>query len=100
VTQSDERSTVTGCRSAGAGKAGGIVLGSGAGVQYVEPASAVALNNELAAARAEALAAEEAVLASLTQAAAERSASLQALLQAVARLDCARARSRCAAPCL
>lgn len=76
-------------------KSSGIVLGSGVGVQYVEPGAAVALNNQLVAAQAEALAAEEAVLACLTQLVADRAEQLGALLDGVARLDAARARSRC-----
>lgn len=46
----------------------GVLLGSsaGGGVLYLEPPAAVPLNNELAAARGEAYAAEEAVLWKLT----------------------------------
>lgn len=40
----------------------GVMLGSSGGVLYLEPPAAVPLNNELAAARGEANAAEEAVL--------------------------------------
>jgi dsDNA-specific endonuclease/ATPase MutS2 len=42
----------------------GVMLGSsvGGGMTYIEPAQVVSLNNELMAARAEAMAAEEAVL--------------------------------------
>lgn len=40
----------------------GVMLGSSGGVLYLEPPAAVPLNNELAAARGEAYAAEEAVL--------------------------------------
>ncbi len=44
----------------------GVLLGSAAGIIYLEPPAAVPLNNELAAARGEAYAAEEAVLWRLT----------------------------------
>jgi dsDNA-specific endonuclease/ATPase MutS2 len=44
----------------------GVLLGSSAGVLYLEPPAAVPLNNELAAARGEAYAAEESVLWRLT----------------------------------
>lgn len=83
----------------GGGKSSGIVLGSGVGVQYMEPGLAVALNNEWVAAQAQALAAEEVVLAGLTQLVAERVHELQALLDGVARLDAAKARSRCVCVC-
>jgi hypothetical protein len=51
-------------RPSGTKLAGGVTLGAstGGGMLYVEPPAAVAGNNELAAARAEALSAEEAVL--------------------------------------
>lgn len=69
-------------------------------MHYVEPGAIVSLNNELVAAQATALAAEEAVLASLTQLVADGMHEVQALLDGVAGLDAARARSRCAVTCM
>jgi hypothetical protein len=61
----------------------GLILGTGAGVVYVEPPAAVPLNNELGAARAEAAAAEEAVLWGLTGQVADAEETLQRALDAV-----------------
>lgn len=80
---------------AGESKGTGVVLGSGVGVQYVEPGAAVPLNNDLAAARAEALTAEEAVLWQLTGLVIDHHAELAGLLAAVVWLDVASARHRC-----
>lgn len=82
---------------AGESKGGGVVLGAGPAVQYVEPGAAVPLNNDLAAARGEALSAEEAVLWSLTGRIIDAHGILAALLSAVVALDVASARHRCAA---
>ncbi len=69
----------------GDGAPRGILLGaSGAGgLQFVEPPAAVPLNNELAAARAEALAADEAVLWRLTGRVADAEADLRRALDVV-----------------
>eukprot|EP00884_Botryococcus_braunii_P008293 jgi/Botrbrau1/17465/Bobra.0054s0052.1 len=72
----------------------GLVLGSGPGVVYVEPPAAVPLNNELAAARGEAAAAEEAVLWKLTGRVADGEDTLLHALDAVVWLDVALARAR------
>lgn len=72
----------------------GILLASDGGVSYIEPAAAVAANNELAAARGEAAAAEEAVLWETTTKVIEASDTLSQLLDMVVRLDVACARSR------
>jgi len=71
--------------AAGEGAPRGILLGaSGAGgMQFVEPPAAVPLNNELAAARAEALAADEAVLWRLTGRVADAEADLTRALDVV-----------------
>ena len=63
----------------------GILLGASASgsMQFIEPPAAVPLNNELAAARAEALAAEEAVLWRLTGRVADIEVDLQRALDAV-----------------
>lgn len=63
----------------------GVLLGksTGGGIQYVEPAAAVSLNNELAAARGEAFAAEEAVLWRLTGLVMDVTDSLQHILNVV-----------------
>eukprot|EP00892_Ulva_mutabilis_P010253 jgi/Ulvmu1/75/UM001_0078.1 len=79
---------------AGEAKGGGVVLGTGAGVKYVEPGAAVAMNNDLAAARAEAMSAEEGVLWGLTGLIIDRHAELAGLLEAVVWLDVASARHR------
>jgi len=73
-----------------------VVLGTGAGVVYVEPRAAVGLNNDLSAAQAEAMAAEEAVLWRLTGLIIDRHVELAALLDSVVWLDVAAARHRCA----
>lgn len=72
----------------------GIVLGSGAGdsMQYIEPSAAVPLNNELGVARAEAAAAEEAVLWQLTGSVVDQLSELQAALDVVVWLDVVSAR--------
>lgn len=59
---------------------------------YIEPAAAVSVNNELIVARAEAMAAEEAVLWSLTASIVEHVDQLRAVLEVVVWLDviCAR----------
>lgn len=72
----------------------GILLASDAGVSYIEPAAAMDANNELAAARGEVAAAEEAVLWNVTSQVIEASDSLSQLLDMVIRLDVACARSR------
>lgn len=66
----------------------GILLGSGGGgsVLYLEPPAAVPLNNELAAARGEAFAAEEAVLWRLTGLVVDVSEDMQRLLDTVGSL--------------
>jgi hypothetical protein len=61
----------------------GLILGTGPGIVYVEPPAAVPLNNELAAARGEAAAAEEAVLWKLTGQVADAADTLQQALDAV-----------------
>lgn len=79
----------------GESKGGGVVLGTGTGVQYVEPGAAVPLNNDLAAARGEALAAEEAVLWQLTGLIIDHHGVLADLLSSVVWLDGISARHRC-----
>ena len=71
--------------AAGEGAPRGILLGASesGGMQYIEPPAAVPLNNELAAARAEAAAAEEAVLWRLTGRVADIDADLQRALDVV-----------------
>ncbi len=63
----------------------GILLGASdsGSMQFIEPPAAVPLNNELAAARAEALAAEEAVLWRLTGRVADIEVDLRRALDAV-----------------
>lgn len=71
--------------AAGEGAPRGILLGASdsGGMQYIEPPAAVPLNNELGAARAEAAAAEEAVLWRLTGRLADVDADLQRALDVV-----------------
>ena len=63
----------------------GMLLGSspGGGTMYIEPHRAVSLNNDLAAARGKARAAEEAVLWRLTGAVAEAMDGVQSCLATV-----------------
>ena len=72
----------------------GIVISNGgrAGVMYVEPTAAVPINNLLIAARAEAMAAEEAVLWSLTSTIIDSLEQLRSVLDVIVLLDviCAR----------
>ena len=81
--------------AAGEGAPRGILLGASesGGMQYIEPPAAVPLNNELGAARAEAAAAEEAVLWRLTGRLADIDADLQRAL------DVARLQSACLGEC-
>lgn len=74
----------------------GILLGTspGGGAFYIEPPSAVPLNNELAAARGEAAAAEEKVMWQLTGQVIDNLADMQAALAIVIWLDVATARAR------
>lgn len=65
----------------------GILLGSSAGCLYVEPPAAVALNNDLAAARGEAATAAEAVLWRLTGDVIDAVSDLERLLDVVRRLQ-------------
>ena len=77
--------------AAGEGAPRGILLGASdsGGMQYIEPPAAVPLNNELGAARAEAAAAEEAVLWRLTGRLADIDFDLQRALDVVrAQLGC------------
>ncbi|KAG2444932.1 hypothetical protein HXX76_001668 [Chlamydomonas incerta] len=76
--------------------AGGVLLGSapGGSLVYVEPAAAVAMNNELGAARAEAQAAEEQVLWNLTGLVMGALEELQDAYRTVAWLDVLSARAR------
>ena len=69
----------------------GILLGTspGGGAYYIEPPSAVPLNNDLAAAKGEAAAAEENVLWQLTGQIIDNLADLQASLDMVRLLSCA-----------
>lgn len=71
------------------------MLGSSAGgaLLYVEPGAVVPTNNELAAARGEAYAAEEAVLSQLSMRCAAQAASLQAVLDQLVWLDVAVAKA-------
>jgi dsDNA-specific endonuclease/ATPase MutS2 len=80
----------------GARPRGSLLIGSGGGgsMEYYEPGVTVALNNELTAARAEALSAVESVLWELSVDVADRLADLRRLLDAVAWLDVACARHR------
>lgn len=73
----------------------GVVLGSSAGgaLLYVEPGAVVPTNNELAAARGEAYAAEETVLSQLSMRCAALAASLEAVLDALIWLDVAVAKA-------
>lgn len=73
----------------------GVVLGSSAGgaLLYVEPGAVVPTNNELAAARGEAYAAEETVLSQLSMRCAAHAASLEAVLDALVWLDVAVAKA-------
>eukprot|EP00198_Chlamydomonas_reinhardtii_P000810 XP_001690145.1 predicted protein [Chlamydomonas reinhardtii] len=75
---------------------GGVLLGSapGGSLVYVEPAAAVAMNNELGAARAEAQAAEEQVLWNLTGLVMGCLDELQDAYRTVAWLDVLSARAR------
>lgn len=74
----------------------GILLGSGPGgsTWYVEPAAAVPLNNELAGAKGELAAAEEAVLWRLTGKVGDREEDLSHALHAVVWLDSIAAKAR------
>ncbi|KAL3134938.1 hypothetical protein ABBQ32_007900 [Trebouxia sp. C0010 RCD-2024] len=74
----------------------GILLGTspGGGAFYIEPPSAVALNNELAAARGEAGAAEENVLWQLTGQVIDNLEDIQRALDNVVWLDVVAARAR------
>ncbi|KAL0045927.1 hypothetical protein WJX82_008672 [Trebouxia sp. C0006] len=74
----------------------GILLGTspGGGAFYIEPPSAVPLNNELAAARGEAAAAEEKVMWQLTGQVIDNLADMQAALAIVIWLDVVTARAR------
>lgn len=73
----------------------GMLLGSSTGgsIVYVEPTAAVPLNNDLAAARGEAYAAEESVLWKLTGIVMEALDSLQHILDVVS--HCMRQKMHC-----
>ncbi len=72
-----------------------MLLGSSAGgaIVYVEPGSVVPGNNELAAARGECFAAEEAVLSKLSMLCAEHAEHLQHVLDVLVWLDVAVAKA-------
>lgn len=67
----------------------GMLLGSspGGGMMYIEPASCVPINNELAAARGKAKAAEEAVLWRLTGGIADEMANIEACYHLVSTIS-------------
>ncbi|GAB4813086.1 hypothetical protein N2152v2_000132 [Parachlorella kessleri] len=95
VTQHAGRVCVA-CPANSDGPPKGILLGSGPGgmTWYVEPPAAVPLNNELAAARGEMYAAEEAVLWRLTSSVVEAVETIQETLGKVVWLDSVAARAR------
>ncbi|EIE19122.1 hypothetical protein COCSUDRAFT_38365 [Coccomyxa subellipsoidea C-169] len=72
----------------------GVLLGSAAGIIYLEPPAAVPLNNELAAARGEAYAAEEAVLWRLTGLVVDAEEDVRRALEIVLWLDLTAAKAR------
>lgn len=72
----------------------GLVLGSSAGSVFLEPPACVQLNNQLQQVRAEAQAAEDAVLWKVTAAVLEAYQELRQGLEFVVWLDCAVARAR------
>lgn len=82
--------------ASGDGAPKGILLGTspGGGNYYVEPPSAVPLNNDLGAARGEAAAAEEAVMWKLTGQISDDLEDIQAALDTVVWLDVVTARAR------
>ncbi|KAK9818002.1 hypothetical protein WJX72_005611 [[Myrmecia] bisecta] len=94
VTEQAGRMCVAVAASGGVPK--GILLGSspGGGMYYIEPSSAVPLNNDLGAARGEMFAAEEAVLWRLTSAVVDDRDDVQRCLDTVVWLDVAASRAR------
>ncbi|BDA49511.1 Endonuclease MutS2 [Coccomyxa sp. Obi] len=72
----------------------GVMLGSSGGVLYLEPPAAVPLNNELAAARGEAYAAEEAVLWRVTGLIVDAEDDVRRALELVLWLDLTAAKAR------
>ena len=71
-----------------------VLIGTSQGTWYLEPPAAVPLNNELAALRAEAAAAEEAVLWRLTGVVSDSSEQLHVALEAIVWLDCCLAKAK------
>jgi dsDNA-specific endonuclease/ATPase MutS2 len=96
ITEHGGRMCCAVAASASDGPPRGILLGSGPGgaVWYVESAAAVPINNELASAKVELAAAEEAVLWRLTGKVADFEADLEHALHAVVWLDSVAARAR------